>query len=175
MHAWLMDSYEGVEKLRWDEVPEPQPGPGQAVLKLIFAALNPADAFLALAQYPAKPACRMCSGRDGVGEVVAVGAGVERRAAGRDSRHSAWRVPDRDRDAVGEDGRRCFPTWFRCRRAGSVEEFAGAPLVFLTAWQVLYAIGAIPLHRRRPAPYRWSPVHRGAWVRLRFCSGSRWD
>src|SRR5580658_5309578 len=37
MRAWLMDSYDGVEKLRLAEVPDPQPGPGQALLKLKFA------------------------------------------------------------------------------------------------------------------------------------------
>jgi len=44
-----MDSYDGVEKLRLGEVPDPEPGPGQVLLKLKFAALNPADAFLSLA------------------------------------------------------------------------------------------------------------------------------
>ena len=76
MRAWLMDSYEGVEKLRLGEVPDPQPGPGQVLLRIKFAALNPADAFLAQAMYPAKPSLPHILGRDGVGEVVAVGPGV---------------------------------------------------------------------------------------------------
>ena len=50
MRAWLMDSYKGVEELRLGEVPDPQPGPGQALLEMKFAALNPADAFLALSE-----------------------------------------------------------------------------------------------------------------------------
>src|SRR5271167_1954298 len=82
MRAWLMDSYEGVEKLRLGEVPDPQPGPGQALLRIKFAALNPADAFLAQAMYPAKPALPHILGRDGVGEVVAVGPGVSNVTAG---------------------------------------------------------------------------------------------
>src|SRR5579863_6498268 len=77
MRAWFMDSYEGVEKLRLGEVPDPRPGPGQVLLQIRFAALNPADAFLAQAQYPAKPPLPHILGRDGVGQVVAVGAGVE--------------------------------------------------------------------------------------------------
>ena len=72
MRAWLMDSYEGVENLRLDEVADPQPGPGQAAIKMIYAALNPADAFLALAQYPARPKLPHVLGRDGVGEVVSL-------------------------------------------------------------------------------------------------------
>ena len=61
MRAWLMDSYDGVEKLRWDEVPDPQPGPGQVVIKTLYAALNPADAFSPWRSIPPSPACPTCS------------------------------------------------------------------------------------------------------------------
>ena len=82
MRAWLMDSYDGVERLRLAEVADPKPGPGQVLLSVKFAAINPADAFLAQGQYPARPPLPHVLGRDGVGEVVAVGAGVERPRAG---------------------------------------------------------------------------------------------
>ena len=55
MRAWLMDSYEGIEKLRIGDVAGPQPGAGQVLLRMKVAALNPADAFLAKGLYPAKP------------------------------------------------------------------------------------------------------------------------
>jgi NADPH:quinone reductase-like Zn-dependent oxidoreductase len=87
MHAWLMDSYEGVEKLRLGEVPDPQPGPGRVWLRIKFAALNPADAFLAQAMYPAKPSLPHILGRDGVGEVVAVGLAESRWETIRPKRH----------------------------------------------------------------------------------------
>ncbi|WP_455389843.1 alcohol dehydrogenase catalytic domain-containing protein, partial [Petrachloros mirabilis] len=76
MRAWLMDSSDGVERLRLGEVPDPQPGPSQVLLRVRFAALNPADAFLAKRMYPAKPALPHILGRDGVGEVLTRGAGV---------------------------------------------------------------------------------------------------
>ena len=41
-----------------------------------FAALNPADRYLAEGQYPAKPALPHVLGRDGVGTVREIGAGV---------------------------------------------------------------------------------------------------
>src|SRR5262245_26055144 len=82
MRAWLMDSYDGVEKLRLGEVPDPEPGPGEALLTLRFAALNPADAFLAQALYPAKPSLPHILGRDGVGDVIAVGANVSNARVG---------------------------------------------------------------------------------------------
>ena len=46
MRAWLMDGYNGVESLRLGDVPDPQPGPAQVLLKMKFAALNPADALV---------------------------------------------------------------------------------------------------------------------------------
>src|SRR5712672_1119475 len=70
MRAWLMDSYEGIDKLRVDEVADPQPGRGEVLLKVRFAALNPADAFLAQAMYPAKPSLPHILGRDGIGVVL---------------------------------------------------------------------------------------------------------
>ena len=69
MRAWLMDSYEGVERLRLEEVPDPRPGPDQVLLNVRFAGLNPADAFLASGMYPAKPPLPHVLGRDGVGDV----------------------------------------------------------------------------------------------------------
>jgi len=47
MRAWFMDGYDGVEHLRLGETEDPAPGPNQILLRLRFAALNPADAFLA--------------------------------------------------------------------------------------------------------------------------------
>src|SRR6266540_3187241 len=137
MRAWLMDSYDGVEKLRLDEVTDPQPGPGQVLIRTIYAALNPADAFLAQAQYPAKPALPHVLGRDGVGEVIAVGTGVDGVKPG-------------DTVAIlhGNAGVETWGTLAEKTLAGaaevvpvprgwSLEEAAGAPLVYLTAWQAL--------------------------------------
>ena len=75
MRAWLMDSAEGVERLRLGEVEDPRPGPTEVLLKMRVAALNPADAFLARGMYPAKPPLPHILGRDGVGDVVTVGPG----------------------------------------------------------------------------------------------------
>jgi NADPH2:quinone reductase len=137
MRAWLMDSYDGVEKLRLDQVDDPQPGPGQVLIKNIFAALNPADAFLALAQYPAKPNLPHVLGRDGVGEVVAFGEGVENLKLGDivsilrgDTGVEAWGTLA-EKTVVDASHITPIP------HGWSLEEVAGAPLVYLTAWQAL--------------------------------------
>jgi NADPH:quinone reductase len=137
MRAWLMDSYTGVESLRLGEVPDPKPGPGQALLRIHFAALNPADAFLARAMYPAKPPLPHILGRDGVGEVIATGDGVEsvrvgetvgilRCQAGVDT----WGTLSEQAVVPAASLAPVPPAW-------SLEEMAAAPLVSLTAWQAL--------------------------------------
>ena len=137
MRAWLMDSFEGVERLRLGEVPDPQPGLGQVLLRVRFAALNPADAFLALGQYPAKPPLPHILGRDGVGDVSAIGSGVDDVRIGEtvgilrcDIGVDVWGTLAEKVIVPAEHLIRIPPNW-------SLEELAGAPLVFLTAWQAL--------------------------------------
>jgi NADPH2:quinone reductase len=137
MRAWLMDSYDGVEKLRLGEVADPEPGPGQVVLRVRFAALNPADAFLARAMYPAKPALPHILGRDAVGDVVSVGPGVEQVRVGEtvgilrcDVGVSVWGTLA-EKVAAPADCLAPVPAGWK------TEEMAGAPLVCLTAWQAL--------------------------------------
>src|SRR5262249_34490696 len=137
MRAWLMDSYDGVEKLRLDTVPDPKPGPGQALIRIRFAALNPADAFLAQKLYPANPPHPHILGRDGAGEVVAVGPDVRSVRPGDvvgilrgDTGVTAWGTLA-GLTAVSESDLVPIP------RGWSIEETAAAPLVFLTAWQAL--------------------------------------
>ncbi len=132
-----MDSYDGTEKLRLAEVPDPQPGPGQVLLKLKFVGLNPADAFLAINQYPAKPAFPHILGRDGVGDVVATGPGVSSVAAGTtvgilrcEAGVNTWGTLA---EMVVVPAESVVPT----PTGWSLEQMAGAPLVFLTAWQAL--------------------------------------
>jgi NADPH2:quinone reductase len=137
MRAWLLDGFDGVEKMRLAETAGPQPGPGEVLLLVRFAALNPADAFLARAMYPAKPTLPHILGRDGVGEVVAAGAGVEWPKAGDSVGilrcHAGVSVRGTLAELVSVPAASVAPI-----PAGwSVEEMAGAPLTFLTAWQAL--------------------------------------
>jgi len=137
MRAWLMDSYEGVEALRLGEVEDPQPGPGQVLLRVRFAALNPADAFLAQRMYPARPPLPHILGRDGVGDVLAVGPGVEDAPVGKTVGLLRGRTGVDVWGTLAETV--VVPTveLVPVPQGWSLEEMAGAPLVFLTAWQAL--------------------------------------
>src|SRR5689334_5968955 len=113
MKAWLLDQLGSIDNLRLGEVAEPVPAAGEAVLKVQFAALNPADRYLAEAQYPAKPTMPHILGRDGIGTVTAVGAGVEN-----------VRVGDRRVILRSEIG---------VNRAGTLAEYVAAPVESLVA------------------------------------------
>lgn len=137
MRAWLMQSYGGVDKLKLSEVDDPRPAAGQALLRMRYAALNPADAFLALAQYPAKPPLPHVLGRDGVGEVIALGDGVDNVKLGEtvgllrgETGVESWGTLA---EKVAVDAAHLIPI----PEGWSLEETAGAPLVYLTAWQAL--------------------------------------
>ncbi|MBV9769657.1 MAG: zinc-binding dehydrogenase [Bryobacterales bacterium] len=137
MRAWFLDSYDGVENLRLGDAPDPQPGPNQVLLRVRFAALNPADAFLAQAMYPAKPALPHVLGRDGVGDVIAVGTGVSNVRVGDtagiircDVGVDIWGTLA-DKVVVSAASVAPPPSGW------SLEQTAGAPLVYLTAWQAL--------------------------------------
>ena len=135
MRAWLMDSYHGVEKLRLEEVTDPQPGPGQVLVRTIYAALNPADAFLAQAQYPAKPALPHVLGRDGVGEVIAAGADVKEIKPGDMVAILHGNVGVETWGTLAGKTVAAAAELVPVPQGWSLEEVAGAPLVYLTAWQ----------------------------------------
>src|SRR5215472_7171131 len=144
MKAWLMDDFSGVEKLRLSDAPEPSAGPAEAVLAVKYAALNPADRYLAERQYPAKPALPHILGRDGLGVVAQTGTGVtgvragEVRAVLRGETGINRPGTFAELVAVPEQNLVDIPkNW-------SEEEAAGATLVYLTAYQALTMWGQLP-------------------------------
>src|SRR4051794_10109994 len=83
MKAWLMDGFSGVDKMRLTEIADPIPAHGEVLLRVDYAALNPADRYLAQGEYPAKPPLPHILGRDGSGTIVSTGPGVEGHSAGQ--------------------------------------------------------------------------------------------
>jgi zinc-binding alcohol dehydrogenase/oxidoreductase len=78
MKAMVLHELGGPDQLSYEDVPEPEPGPGEAVVRLRAAALNRRDVFVTYGQYPgARPeALPIILGSDGSGEVVARGEGA---------------------------------------------------------------------------------------------------
>jgi NADPH:quinone reductase-like Zn-dependent oxidoreductase len=76
MKIWQIQSSFGFDQLKMTERPDPQPAPGQVVVRIRAVSLNYRDLLVTKGLYnPKMPLPRIpCS--DGAGEVVAVGAGV---------------------------------------------------------------------------------------------------
>ena len=72
----------GLENLKLVERPDPEPGPGQLLLKMKAVSLNYRDLLMARGHYNPRQPLPLIPASDGVGEVVAVGSGVTRAAVG---------------------------------------------------------------------------------------------
>ncbi|MCY6381257.1 NADPH:quinone reductase [Hoeflea prorocentri] len=82
MKAIRMHRFGGPEVLQLDEVDDPVPGPGEVVIDVKAAGVNPADTYMRSGTYRVKPDLPCIPGGDAAGIVSAVGAGVEKFAAG---------------------------------------------------------------------------------------------
>ena len=94
MKAWLWDGSAGIDHLRLAEVPNPVATQGEVVLKVHYAALNPADLYLAEKRYPypVNPSLPHVLGRDGMVAWIAgfrVGATVDVAPADTGAGHEA--------------------------------------------------------------------------------------
>lgn len=72
----------GIDNLRVVEVPEPEPGPGDVLVRFGAASINSRDVQIATGEFSPDQPLPIVPLSDGAGEVVALGAGVSRFAVG---------------------------------------------------------------------------------------------
>jgi len=79
MRAVQLTTYgDPVEGLKYVDIPAPEaPGPNQVLIGIEFSPLNQSDLLLARGIYASRPALPTIIGNEGVGRILAVGAGVE--------------------------------------------------------------------------------------------------
>jgi NADPH:quinone reductase-like Zn-dependent oxidoreductase len=82
MQAIVLREVGDPDRLRLEQLPDPQPGPGEALVRLRAAALNHRDVWIRRGQY-AGIRLPIVLGSDGAGEVADVGPGVDRGLIGR--------------------------------------------------------------------------------------------
>ncbi len=137
MKAWALEKLGGLENLHLTDVAEPVCQSDEVVMEVLYSALNPADRYLAEGQYPARPPLPHILGRDGVGRITAAGPDV-----------TGWKVGDAAliiRGPVGVERAGTFAEKVAvpagCLAAlpmgWTLQQCAGASLVYLTAWQAL--------------------------------------
>lgn len=77
MKAIQVHEFGGPEVLKLEESPTPKPGPGQVLVKVHAAGVNPYDTYMRTGTYAVKPQLPYTPGSDAAGVVEAVGEGVK--------------------------------------------------------------------------------------------------
>ncbi|MBI3493552.1 MAG: NADPH:quinone reductase, partial [Acidobacteria bacterium] len=77
MKAIRVHAFGGPEVLKLENVPEPKAGPGEVVVRVRAAGVNPVDAYMHTGTYARKPPLPYTPGFDGAGDVESVGADVK--------------------------------------------------------------------------------------------------
>src|SRR5207253_8207615 len=78
MKAIRVHKFGGPEVLQLDDVPDPKPGPGQVVVRIRAAGVNPVDTYIRSGNYAILPTLPYVPGNDCAGVIETVGQGVTR-------------------------------------------------------------------------------------------------
>jgi NADPH:quinone reductase-like Zn-dependent oxidoreductase len=158
MRGWQLQGGFGLERLRLVDLPDPAPGSGELLLRLRAVSLNYRDLMMIEGRYNPRQPLPLVPCSDGVGEVLAVGDGVD-----------GWRVGERACPIFAPRWLGGEPTRERLRHtlggpldgtlrqlmtvpAESVvrppahlgdEEAAALPCAAVTAWSALVTHGAL--------------------------------
>ncbi|MFH9864340.1 NADP-dependent oxidoreductase [Streptomyces sp. NPDC017202] len=164
MRAVRLHEHGGPEVLRYDEVPIPEPGPGEVLVRVHAVGVNPPDRYLrgGLTSMPGEKSTvslPVIPGTDVSGVVEAVAADVDGLAVG-DEVFGLLRFPGFRGSAYAQYV--AAPASDLARKPAGIDHVhaAGAPMAGLTAWQFLIEVG-----HDHPSPFqeaRHRPVPLGA-------------
>ncbi|MET8565369.1 NADP-dependent oxidoreductase [Streptomyces flaveolus] len=157
MRAVRLHEHGGPEVLRYDAVPIPEPGPGEVLVRVHAAGVNPPDWYLrdGLTRMPGETestvSLPVIPGTDVSGVVEAVGADVDGLDVG-DEVFGLLRFPSFDGSAYAEYV--AAPASDLARKPAGIGHVhaAGAPMALLTAWQFLIDLG-----HDHPSPFQAAP------------------
>lgn len=82
MKAIRVHEFGDPEVMKFEEVPDPQPGPGQVLVRVHAVGVNPVDTYIRAGIYPNKPDLPYTPGTDAAGIVEAIGTAIRRIAVG---------------------------------------------------------------------------------------------
>ncbi len=160
MRAVVFEQHGGPEVLHERELPDPQPGPGEALVRVRACGINHLDLWVRAGLPGAQPVMPHILGSDVVGEIAAVGPGVLHLEPGRRTlvhpTLSCGTCTDcmagddhlcRRHDVLGRTSQGGYAEYVVVPAANCLEypgelpfeQAAAVPLVFLTAWHMLVA------------------------------------
>src|SRR5436309_1151217 len=76
MKAIRIHAFGDPEVMQLEEVPDPQPGPAQVVVRVHAVGVNPVETYIRTGTYAVKPQLPYTPGADAAGIVESIGAGV---------------------------------------------------------------------------------------------------
>src|ERR1700682_3538210 len=77
MRTILVREFGGPNVMKLENVPTPQPGPSEVLVRVRAAGVNPVEAYVRAGTYARLPKLPYTPGSDGAGEVETVGAEVQ--------------------------------------------------------------------------------------------------
>jgi NADPH2:quinone reductase len=126
------------EVMKLEDVPDPVPGPGQVVVRVRAAGVNPVETYIRSGSYANKPVLPYTPGGDAAGEIVATGAEVSRFRPG-DRVYTAGTVSGAYAQAALCQADQVYPL----PAALTFAQGAGLHIPYATAYRALF-------HRARP-------------------------
>jgi len=148
MKAIRVHEFGPPEVMRLEEVPDPSPGPGQVLVRIRAAGVNPVETYIRAGAYARRPALPYSPGNDAAGIVEAVGGDGVRGVAAGDRVYTSETVTGAYAELALCDATRVHPL------PGSVSYAQGAAVgvPYATAWRALF-------HRIRAVPGETVLVH----------------
>lgn len=159
MKAMVLKTATGAEALELRELPDPQPGPGEVLVRMRASSLNFRDSLILNGGYRKQQKTEdLIPLSDGAGEVVALGSGVDswkpgdrvtanfcpNWIGGKADRHNIESAPGKS-----EDGMLCELRVFPAHALVATPEHlsdaeaASLPCAGLTAWSALITLGRV--------------------------------
>jgi synaptic vesicle membrane protein VAT-1 len=127
----------GVEVLKVEEAPEPQPQAGEVVVKVRAAGLNFADILARQGLYPDGPKKPCVMGYEIAGDIESVGDGVDQSVIGTPVVAMTRFGGQSEKVVVSEK------QLFNIPDKPNYEQAAAIPVNYLTAWALLMAMGGL--------------------------------
>lgn len=169
MKAVRVHSFGAPAVLMYEEVPRPEPGPGDVLVRVHAAGLNPPDwyarAGFSMIPEAIRPTLKLpfTPGSDISGVVAGVGPGVTDFREG-DEVFGLVRFPELDNGGKGYAEYTTSPASHLARKPTSIDHLhaAAVPMAGLTAWQYLFEHGAAPMSDAEAAMRAAAPDLLGA-------------
>lgn len=137
MHAVACQGTGGPEVLRWEEVPDPEPGPGEVLLDVTATSVNRADLLQREGRYPPPPGASPYLGLECSGVVAALGPGAQGPPVGSEVCALLSGGGYAERVAVPVGQLMAVPAGLSLVTAGAVPEAA------CTVWSNLFLAGRL--------------------------------